>query len=165
LHSAVGKREAAGHTPAYRLCPDAVLGVSRRFDDVAAGRFAIVTSTDPSPAQRAAIERRGAAPVPAPPGSELRRWLRAGWADAAVVRPDGTVLRADQDLAGFGASLPRFGTTLSWPRLARTFRNLKRLTMRGGATRAPAWTNGWTRVLGAYSRSSSELGLEHAGGG
>ena len=93
-------------TLAGRLCPNAILDGSRHFDDVAAGRFAIVTSTSPSAAQRAAIGRRGAVLVPAQPGSELYGWLRAGRAAAAVIRPDGTVLRSGRDLAGLSAGLP-----------------------------------------------------------
>ena len=76
------------------LCPNALLDDGRRFDDVAAGRFAVVTSDAPSPSQRADIDRCGAVLVPVRPGSALHRWLRRGRATAAVVRPDGTVLRA-----------------------------------------------------------------------
>ncbi|PWU47332.1 3-(3-hydroxyphenyl)propionate hydroxylase [Micromonospora globispora] len=80
------------------LCPNALIDGGRRFDDVAAGRFAIVTSIEPTPAQRADIERRGAVLIVARPGSDLHRWLRTGAACAAVVRPDGTVLRASRRL-------------------------------------------------------------------
>ncbi|MCP3785039.1 bifunctional 3-(3-hydroxy-phenyl)propionate/3-hydroxycinnamic acid hydroxylase [Micromonospora sp. A3M-1-15] len=80
------------------LCPNAIVDGNRRLDDVAAGRFAIVTSLEPTAALRADIERRGAVLITARPGSELHRWLRAGAARAAVVRPDGTVLRADRRL-------------------------------------------------------------------
>jgi 3-(3-hydroxy-phenyl)propionate hydroxylase len=45
----------------------------------------------------------------AAPGTGLHRWLRAGRADAAIVRPDGAVLRAGRDLAGLCAALPAFG--------------------------------------------------------
>ncbi|MFI7282839.1 bifunctional 3-(3-hydroxy-phenyl)propionate/3-hydroxycinnamic acid hydroxylase [Micromonospora chersina] len=80
------------------LCPNAIVDGDRRFDDVATGRFAIVTSIEPTAAQRADIERHGAVLIPARPGSELHRWLGVGAARAAVVRPDGTVLRADRRL-------------------------------------------------------------------
>ncbi|MET8833196.1 bifunctional 3-(3-hydroxy-phenyl)propionate/3-hydroxycinnamic acid hydroxylase [Micromonospora sp. NPDC004540] len=83
---------------AGRLCPNAIIDGDRRFDDVAAGRFSIVTSTKPSAAQRADIERRGAVLIIARPGSELHRWLRTGGARAAVVRPDGAVLSASRRL-------------------------------------------------------------------
>ncbi|WP_327010591.1 bifunctional 3-(3-hydroxy-phenyl)propionate/3-hydroxycinnamic acid hydroxylase [Dactylosporangium sp. NBC_01737] len=85
-------------TLAGRLCPNAILDGDRRFDDVAAGRFAIVTSTELSTTQRAEIERRGAVPITAPPGSELHRWLTKGRARVAIVRPDGTVLSAGHQL-------------------------------------------------------------------
>ncbi|WP_189197249.1 bifunctional 3-(3-hydroxy-phenyl)propionate/3-hydroxycinnamic acid hydroxylase MhpA [Micromonospora fulviviridis] len=80
------------------LCPNAIIDGDRRFDDLAAGRFAIVTSVEPSAAQRADIERRGVVVVVARPGSELRRWLASGAARAAVVRPDGAVLHAGRRL-------------------------------------------------------------------
>ena len=93
---------------AGRLCPNAVLEDGRRFDDVAAGRFAVVTTAAASPDQRAEVARRGGLLVPARPGTDLQRWLRRGHATAAVVRPDGTVLRAGRNLAALCAALPQF---------------------------------------------------------
>ncbi|MFR9779642.1 bifunctional 3-(3-hydroxy-phenyl)propionate/3-hydroxycinnamic acid hydroxylase [Micromonospora sp. MS34] len=93
-----------------RLCPNAIIDGDHRFDDVAAGRFSIVTSTEPSAAQRADIERRGAVLVTARPGSELHRWLRTGGVRAAVVRPDGTVLRTSRRLLPHTIdTVPSFG--------------------------------------------------------
>lgn len=89
-----------------RLCPNAVLADGRRFDDLAAGRFAVVTSTTLSPTQRATVETRGAIPVQTRPGEALHAWLRHGRATAAVVRPDGTVLHASRDLTKACAALP-----------------------------------------------------------
>jgi 3-(3-hydroxy-phenyl)propionate hydroxylase len=94
---------------AGRLCPNAVLADGVRFDDVAAGRFALVTSTDPSPDQRTAVQHRGGVLVVARSGTELGRWLREGRATAATIRPDGTVLRAGRDLSVLCAALPRLG--------------------------------------------------------
>ncbi|MDQ2588299.1 3-(3-hydroxyphenyl)propionate hydroxylase [Saccharothrix yanglingensis] len=91
---------------AGRLCPNAVLRDGRRFDDVAGGRFAVVTSVAASPALRAAAERRGAVLVVTGPGEELHSWLRGGRAAAAVVRPDGAVLRTGRDPAALCAALP-----------------------------------------------------------
>lgn len=91
---------------AGRLCPNAVLGGGRRFDEVVGGHFAVVTSQDPPAAQRAAVERRGAVLVLARPGEDLHAWLRRGRVTAAVVRPDGAVLRAGRDLAALCAVLP-----------------------------------------------------------
>ncbi|MGR6319049.1 bifunctional 3-(3-hydroxy-phenyl)propionate/3-hydroxycinnamic acid hydroxylase [Micromonospora soli] len=85
-------------TLAGRLCPNAIIDGDRRFDDVAGGRFAIVTSHEPSATERADIERRGAALITAEPGSQLHQWLRTGGARVAVVRPDGTVLSAGRQL-------------------------------------------------------------------
>ncbi|MBW0011351.1 MAG: bifunctional 3-(3-hydroxy-phenyl)propionate/3-hydroxycinnamic acid hydroxylase [Pseudonocardiales bacterium] len=93
-------------TLAGRLCPNARLDEGRRFDDVAAGRFAVVTCTDPSAAQRAQVGQQGGALVVTPPGSELDRWLRRGRSTAAIVRPDATVLRAGRDLSALCAALP-----------------------------------------------------------
>ncbi|NUT95375.1 MAG: bifunctional 3-(3-hydroxy-phenyl)propionate/3-hydroxycinnamic acid hydroxylase [Saccharothrix sp.] len=88
---------------AGRLCPNALLDDGRRFDDVAAGRFAVVTTTTPSAAERAAVEQTGAVLLTVPPSGELGRWLRTGRAAAAVVRPDGTVLSTGGTLSGLGS--------------------------------------------------------------
>jgi 3-(3-hydroxy-phenyl)propionate hydroxylase len=96
------------HMPAGTQCPNAVLDDGRRLDDVAAGRFAIVTSTDMSSAQRAVINGRGAVVVTARPRSELHQWLRDGRAHGAIVRPDGTVLSASRDVSSLCDLLPRF---------------------------------------------------------
>jgi 3-(3-hydroxy-phenyl)propionate hydroxylase len=93
-------------SPAGRLCPNAMLDDGRRFDDVAGGRFAVVTTTDVAPDQRAEVARRGGVLVPARPGTSLHRWLRRGRATAAIVRPDGTVLRAGRNLSALCAALP-----------------------------------------------------------
>jgi 3-(3-hydroxy-phenyl)propionate hydroxylase len=101
-------RRAWRRSLAGRLCPNVVLPDGRRFDDVAAGRFAVVTLTGPSAEQRDHVRRRGAVLLTAAPGTGLHRWLRAGRADAATVRPDGAVLQASRDLAGLCAALPAF---------------------------------------------------------
>ena len=93
-------------TLAGRLCPNACLDDGRRFDDVAAGRFTVVASTDSSVAQRAHVDQRGGVLLVTRPGSELDRWLRRGRSTAAIVRPDATVLRAGRDLSALCAALP-----------------------------------------------------------
>jgi 3-(3-hydroxy-phenyl)propionate hydroxylase len=93
---------------AGRLCPNAVLEDGRRFDDVAGGRFAVVTTADAAPEHRAEVEERGGVLVPAAPGTPLHRWLRRAHATAAIVRPDGTVLRAGRNLSELRAALPNF---------------------------------------------------------
>ena len=95
--------------PAGRLCPNAPLGDGRRFDDVAGGRFALVTTTQPAPALSADVEQSGSALITASVGTSLHDWLRRGHATAAIVRPDGTVLRAGRDLPGLCAAIPAFG--------------------------------------------------------
>ncbi|MEV2220182.1 bifunctional 3-(3-hydroxy-phenyl)propionate/3-hydroxycinnamic acid hydroxylase [Nocardia vinacea] len=88
---------------AGRLVPNAFLD-GRRFDDIAAGRFAILTAVQPTPAQRREIEKRGGVIVIA--RGVLRRWLRRG--RGALVRPDGTVQRTSRQLSDLIADLPRF---------------------------------------------------------
>jgi 3-(3-hydroxy-phenyl)propionate hydroxylase len=95
------------------LCPNAVLDDGRRFDEVAAGRFAVVTCDEPDTTQRAEIARRGAVLLTARPGTTLYRWLQRGRARAAVVRPDGTVLRVGRRLRAICAALPDFSGTQS----------------------------------------------------
>ncbi|WP_343450467.1 bifunctional 3-(3-hydroxy-phenyl)propionate/3-hydroxycinnamic acid hydroxylase MhpA [Micromonospora oryzae] len=104
--SALVLRPRLGRGVVGGLCPNAVLDGDLRFDDVAAGRFAVVTSVEPSAEHRAELTRRGAVVVDAPPGSELDRWLAGGRARAAVVRPDGVVLAAGRRLAGLRRALP-----------------------------------------------------------
>jgi 3-(3-hydroxy-phenyl)propionate hydroxylase len=93
-------------TLAGSLCPNLVLPDGRRFDDAAAGRFAVVTLAIPAAQQRDHVRRRGAVLLEAAPGTGLYRWLRQGRADAAIVRPDGAVLRSGRDLAALIAALP-----------------------------------------------------------
>jgi hypothetical protein len=50
------------------------------------------TRIEPAAAQRADVKDRGAVLLVARHGSELDTWLRLG--RAAIIRPDGTVLRA-----------------------------------------------------------------------
>ncbi|MCI2417463.1 bifunctional 3-(3-hydroxy-phenyl)propionate/3-hydroxycinnamic acid hydroxylase [Saccharopolyspora sp. K220] len=98
------------------LCPNAVLEDGRRFDDVAASRFAVVTCDQPEETQRAEITRRGAVLLVARSGTTLHRWLRGGRARAAIVRPDGTVLRTGRELQAVCTALPDFsGTHLAQP--------------------------------------------------
>lgn len=93
---------------AGRLIPNPVLDEGRRFAEVVAGRFAVVTSISPTPKQRADIDRRGGTVLLARPGTDLHRWLRRGRARAAIVRPDGTVLRSGNELSALCTALPRF---------------------------------------------------------
>jgi 3-(3-hydroxy-phenyl)propionate hydroxylase len=94
--SALVARPRFRRSLAGRLCPNALLDDGTRFDDVAGGRFAVVTTSTPSETERAAIRQSGAVLVPAGRSGELHRWLRTG---AALVRPDGTVLCAGRRLS------------------------------------------------------------------
>jgi 3-(3-hydroxy-phenyl)propionate hydroxylase len=114
-------------TLAGSLCPNLVLPDGRRFDDVAAGRFAVVTLAIPSAEQRDHVRHCGAALLAAAPGTGLHRWLRQGRAHAAIVRPDGAILQSGRDLAALIATLPSFtaaarsrGLPAAIPGLTRT---------------------------------------------
>ena len=82
------------------LCPNPVLQEGQRFDEVVGNRFALITSSPLTNAQRSALSSRGAVVVHAAPGSELEGWLRKGRATAAIVRPDRAVMQAGRDTAG-----------------------------------------------------------------
>jgi 3-(3-hydroxy-phenyl)propionate hydroxylase len=94
---------------AGRLCPNALTVDGHRLDDVAAGRFALIHSQDLTAGLTALVTQRGGALVTAPPGSALHSWLGRGRAVGAVVRPDGTVLRAGRDLTELCRAIPTFG--------------------------------------------------------
>ena len=93
---------------AGRLCPNPVLAECKQFDAVVGSRFAVVTSVSLGATQDNEMTRRGAVVVTAEPGTELARWLRSGRAEAAVVRPDRTVLCAGRDVAEVCRSVPTF---------------------------------------------------------
>jgi 3-(3-hydroxy-phenyl)propionate hydroxylase len=88
------RRPPLGRGLGGRLCPNALLADGRRFDEAVRGRFALVTTGPAAPGMAAEAARRGIVCVSAAASADLRRWLREGHARAALVRPDGTVLRA-----------------------------------------------------------------------
>ncbi|WP_067713991.1 bifunctional 3-(3-hydroxy-phenyl)propionate/3-hydroxycinnamic acid hydroxylase MhpA [Nocardia yamanashiensis] len=92
---------------AGRLVPNERLA-GGRLDDVIAGRYAVITTSVPSPAETAPIEQRGGVVLHATPGTALHRWLRAGRTDAVLVRPDGTVQTCGRTLSDLQPSLPSF---------------------------------------------------------
>ncbi|HJD84407.1 bifunctional 3-(3-hydroxy-phenyl)propionate/3-hydroxycinnamic acid hydroxylase [Kitasatospora aureofaciens] len=107
LHrSTLVDRRRLGRGLAGRLCPNAPLPDGRRFDDLAAGRYALVTSAAVTPILHAELRNRGAVLVTATPGSPLHRWLRRGRTTAALVRPDGTVQRTARDPKALCEFLP-----------------------------------------------------------
>jgi len=75
------------------LCPNVVVDGRRRFDDVAAGRFVLVTSRDVAAPRRAELEQRGVVVIETSSGP-LHRWLSRAGATGALVRPDGCVMDA-----------------------------------------------------------------------
>ncbi|WKU47798.1 bifunctional 3-(3-hydroxy-phenyl)propionate/3-hydroxycinnamic acid hydroxylase [Streptomyces sp. VNUA116] len=106
LHrSALVDRGRLGLGLAGRLCPNAQLPDGRRFDDLAAGRYALVTFAPVTPELRSEIHDRGGVLVTASPGTALHRWLRRGRTAAALVRPDGTVQRTTSDRKALGGLL------------------------------------------------------------
>jgi 3-(3-hydroxy-phenyl)propionate hydroxylase len=89
------------------LCPNVEMSDGRRFDDHVGDRFALVTAASLTRQQRLAVESRGAVVVPAADGP-LARWLARGRAQGAVVRPDGTVLLAGNDVEQLCAAVSGF---------------------------------------------------------
>jgi len=108
--SALVHRGPLGRSLAGRLCPNAELGDGRRFDDVAGGRFALVTTIEPDAAGRAAVEARGGAVVTARRGTTLHDWLLRAHARAAIVCPDGTVMRATRNPSSLCRAMPTFAS-------------------------------------------------------
>jgi 3-(3-hydroxy-phenyl)propionate hydroxylase len=104
--SALVQRSRIGRSLAGTLCPNAVVDDGQRLDDLAAGRFAIVTAAEASAAHRAEVARRAGVLITASPGTDLHRWLRHGRTTGAIVRPDGTVLDVGQELSALCAALP-----------------------------------------------------------
>lgn len=85
------------------LCPNAVFPSGRRLDEVIGPAFAFVTATPLTFDGHTALRRRGITVLTATPGSELANWLSRGRAQAALVRPDRTVMRAAHDAAALQA--------------------------------------------------------------
>jgi 3-(3-hydroxy-phenyl)propionate hydroxylase len=90
------------------LSPNPVLRDGLHFDQVVGNRFAVVTSLPLSPAQQKELSSRGAAVVSVTGESELGRWLTQGRATAAIVRPDGAVMRAGRNVQAICDAVPMF---------------------------------------------------------
>jgi 3-(3-hydroxy-phenyl)propionate hydroxylase len=75
----------------------------RRLDDVIGTGFALITASHPRAPDQALLRRHGVVVQVAQPGGALDAWLRRGHANAALVRPDRTVMRAGRDLAALCA--------------------------------------------------------------
>jgi 3-(3-hydroxy-phenyl)propionate hydroxylase len=90
------------------LCPNPTLGDGLRFDEIVGNRFALISSSPLTDAQRNELSNRGAAVVAAAPGSELDRWLRSGRANTAIVRPDRAVMQAGRNIQAICDAMPTF---------------------------------------------------------
>lgn len=90
--SSLNDRRRLAAVLAGTLCPNAELGQGKRLDDVSMGSFTLVHRTPPGARELAELSRRGVRTVDASASPDLTHWL--GRAEAAVVRPDATVLTA-----------------------------------------------------------------------
>lgn len=88
-----------------RLCPNAVVAGGLRFDDVAQGRFAVVTDAELNANAAKELSARACDVLQVDERSELSTWLRRGRARAALVRPDGTVMKSGTASAVLGTAL------------------------------------------------------------
>jgi 3-(3-hydroxy-phenyl)propionate hydroxylase len=82
------------HRLAGRLCPNAPLDDATRLDDLANGRFTLVTDLPIGTGRRHAAEQAGVTVIEVAPTDPLGKWLADGRAHAALIRPDSTVLAA-----------------------------------------------------------------------
>jgi 3-(3-hydroxy-phenyl)propionate hydroxylase len=85
------------------LCPNPLLPNGQRPDDATGTRLALITTSRAGTADEASLRCRGVVVVDAQPGSVLETWLHRGGAEAALVRPDGTVMHAGRDVAALFA--------------------------------------------------------------
>jgi 3-(3-hydroxy-phenyl)propionate hydroxylase len=92
------------------LCPNPILVEGLRFDDIVGNRFALITSSSLTDAQREELSSRGAAVIETGAGSDLDRWLHAGGVSAAIVRPDRAVMQAGRNSQAICDAMPRFTT-------------------------------------------------------
>ncbi|TDO33976.1 3-(3-hydroxy-phenyl)propionate hydroxylase [Kribbella sp. VKM Ac-2527] len=84
--------------PAGALCPNAPISGTTRFDDHAAGRFALVSTQPLSAEQQAEAESRGIVVLESQRGEPLNSWLTHAHKTAALVRPDAGVLVSSERL-------------------------------------------------------------------
>lgn len=95
-----------------RLCPNPVVATGVRLDDELGTGFAVVSVAPPDRHLTDLIQSRGAVLHLTSAKSALGQWLRRGWATAAVIRPDRTVMHASRDLATVCESLPHRSPTV-----------------------------------------------------
>ncbi|GAY19087.1 bifunctional 3-(3-hydroxy-phenyl)propionate/3-hydroxycinnamic acid hydroxylase [Mycobacterium sp. shizuoka-1] len=80
------------------LCPNTLDADGRRLDDVLGSGFALVTTRAPGAAEGRAAGKYGLSVHVPEPGSDLAKWLHHGHAEAAIIRPDRSVLGAGRDV-------------------------------------------------------------------
>jgi len=83
-----------GDRLAGTLCPNADVPDGPRLDSLLGNGFALITNRPLTPTERSAVESHHGVVHVAAPGGAVAQWLRHGRADAAIVRPDRTVMRA-----------------------------------------------------------------------
>ena len=101
IHRSHARRQLAG-----TLCPNVEVVNGQRLDTLLGNGFSLIAAIEPTAADRASIEERGAAVHIAAAGSELADWLHRGRASAAIVRPDRTVMRTGHDVHELCRRLP-----------------------------------------------------------
>ena len=77
---------------AGRLCPNLPVRGDQRFDAAADGAFVVITTAPLTDTETAALATRDCKVAVVERSSPFGEWLRHGHAEAALVRPDGTVL-------------------------------------------------------------------------
>jgi 3-(3-hydroxy-phenyl)propionate hydroxylase len=102
------------------LCPNSVIAGGDRLDCALGNGFAIITVVAPTATERALIEQRGAALHVAAAGTELAQWLRRGHCDAALIRPDRSVMQAGRNLPALCDAIPLPLTSRATPESPRT---------------------------------------------
>jgi 3-(3-hydroxy-phenyl)propionate hydroxylase len=106
--SALVHRSASRRSLPGRLCPNALVAEGIRYDEATGRGFVLVTGAPLATDQRALLADKGAEVLEVGPGSTLHTWLADGNAQAALVRPDFTVMAAGRDVAELCDATPRF---------------------------------------------------------
>ena len=111
LHrSAYVLKARRGGDLAGQLCPNPLVPRGVRLDSVIAGRFGLITSVSLTESQQRELDCRNVITVHASPGSDLAGWLAEGHATAAIVRPDGIVMQAGNDVGALCSAIPALKT-------------------------------------------------------
>jgi 3-(3-hydroxy-phenyl)propionate hydroxylase len=99
------RRSALVHRSRWRrglsgsLCPNPLLSNGQRFDDAMGPGFTLVSLAALAANDEALLRQHKVTVIRAEPHSQQGSWLRGGRATCALVRPDGTVMRAGRDVS------------------------------------------------------------------